>query len=77
MGPILQPVQVPLDGFLSSYCINCTAQLGVICKLAQGALDAIIYVTEEDFEMKGIFNDKFHRKKIEPGRTQKLCVEAV
>jgi len=37
----LQPVQVPLDVFLSFQCINCTTQLGVICKPAEGALDAI------------------------------------
>jgi len=43
MGPLLQPVQVPLDGFLSLQCIDCTAQLGLICKLAKDALNAIVY----------------------------------
>jgi len=47
MGPLIQPVQVPLDGFPSFQCIDCTTKLGVICKLAEGALDAIIYVTDE------------------------------
>jgi len=30
MGPLLQPVQVPLDGFPSFQCIDCTTQLGVM-----------------------------------------------
>jgi len=38
-GPLLKLVQVPLDGILSFWCVNCTTQLGVICKLAEGALD--------------------------------------
>ena len=50
MGPLLQPVQVPLDGLPSFQRIDCTAQLGVICKLAEGALDAIICVIDQDAE---------------------------
>ena len=50
MGPLLQPVQVPLDGFPSLQCIDCTAQLGVIRKLAEVVLDAIVCVTDEDVE---------------------------
>jgi len=38
-GALLKLVQVPLDGILSFWCISCTTQLGVICKLAEGALD--------------------------------------
>jgi len=38
MGPSLRLVQVLLDGIPSSWCVNCTTQLGVICKLAEGAL---------------------------------------
>jgi len=38
MGPLLKLVQVPLDGIPSFWCVNCTTQLGVICKLAEGAL---------------------------------------
>ena len=41
MGPLLKPVQVPLDGFPSFQYINCTTQLGAICKLAEGALDKV------------------------------------
>ena len=42
VGQLLQPAQVPRDGFPSLQRINCTAQLGVIRKLAEGALDAIV-----------------------------------
>ena len=38
MGPLLELVQVPLDGILSVRCVNCTTQLCVICKLAEGAV---------------------------------------
>jgi len=38
VGPLLQLVQVPLDGILSFWCVIYTTQLGVICKLAEGAL---------------------------------------
>jgi len=38
-GPFLELVQVSLDGILSFWCVSCTTQLGVICKLAEGALD--------------------------------------
>lgn len=34
MGPILKLVQVPLDGIPSFCCVNCTAQIYVIWKLA-------------------------------------------
>jgi len=36
---LLKLVQVPLDGIPSLRCVNCTTQLGVICKLAECALD--------------------------------------
>ena len=50
MGLLLQPAQVPLDGFPSFQCIDRTAQVGVIYKLAEGALDATVYVIDEDVE---------------------------
>jgi len=53
MVPLLQPVQVPLDGLPSRQCIDFTTQLGVICKHAEGALDAIICVTDKDVEDTG------------------------
>ncbi|KAK4808956.1 hypothetical protein QYF61_013590 [Mycteria americana] len=47
MGPLLELVQVPLDGIPPLRHVNCTTQLGV-CKLAEGALDPTVYVTDED-----------------------------
>jgi len=38
-GPLLQLLQVPLDGILSFWHVNCIAQLGVTCKLGEGALN--------------------------------------
>jgi len=35
LGPLFKPVQIPLDGILSFYCVNHTTQLGVISKLAE------------------------------------------
>ncbi|KAK4806151.1 hypothetical protein QYF61_001078 [Mycteria americana] len=49
-GPRLQPVKVPLDGIPSLRHVNCTTQLGVICKLAEGALNPTVYVIDEDIK---------------------------
>jgi len=38
-GLLLELVHVPLNGILSLIRINCTSHLGVICKLAEGALN--------------------------------------
>jgi len=38
-GPLLKLVQVPLDGIPFFWCVYCTNELGVICRLADGALD--------------------------------------
>jgi len=38
-GPLPEFVQVPLDGIPSFWCVTCTTQLGVICKLPEGALN--------------------------------------
>ena len=51
MGPLLQPVQVPLDGFLSVQCIDCTAQIGVICKLVVSALQKRVWVLEKSLNL--------------------------
>ncbi|KAK4816210.1 hypothetical protein QYF61_013448, partial [Mycteria americana] len=48
MGPLLELVQVPLDGIPLLRCVNLTTQLGVICKLADSALDPTVYVIDED-----------------------------
>ena len=48
MGPLLELVQVPLDGIPSFWCVSCSTQLGIICKLAEGALSVTVYVIDEN-----------------------------
>jgi len=48
MGPLLQPAQVPPDSLPFLQWIDCTTQLGVVCRLAEGALNAIIYVIDKE-----------------------------
>ncbi|KAK4818497.1 hypothetical protein QYF61_014227 [Mycteria americana] len=48
MGPPLKPVKVPLDGIPSLQAVYCTTQLGVISKLAEGALDPTVHVADKD-----------------------------
>ena len=50
MGPLLLPVQVLLNAFPSFQGTDCTTQLGVLCKLDEGALDAVVCVTDKDVE---------------------------
>jgi len=50
MGPILKPVGVPVDGILSIWCVDRIPQLGVISKLAEGALDPTVNVIGEDLK---------------------------
>ncbi|KAK4826497.1 hypothetical protein QYF61_009570 [Mycteria americana] len=50
VGPLLKAVKVPLDGIPSLKCINVTTQLGVICKLAEGALNPTAYAIDEDID---------------------------
>ena len=41
LDPLLKPVYIPLDGTSSLWCVDCTPQLIVISKLAEGALDPL------------------------------------
>ena len=50
MGQLFKIVQTPLDGMLSFYFVNCTPFVGVIRKLAEGALDPPVCVIEKDVE---------------------------
>jgi len=45
-GPLLQLVQVPPNGILFLRCVDHTPHLGVICKLAEGALDTTMSLTK-------------------------------
>ena len=42
------PLKVPLDGIPSLQRVNSTAQLGVIAKLADGALSPTVHVADKD-----------------------------
>ena len=50
MASLFKPVQVPLDGVPSFYCVNCTSQLGVIRNLVDSALNPAIYFIDKDVE---------------------------
>ncbi|KAK4822423.1 hypothetical protein QYF61_015173 [Mycteria americana] len=50
MGPLLELVQVPVNGIPSLRRVSRTTQVGVICKLAEGALDPSVYVVDEDIK---------------------------
>ncbi|KAK4827144.1 hypothetical protein QYF61_014738 [Mycteria americana] len=50
LGPSIQPVQVPLQSLPTLKQINTPAQLGVICKLTEGALDPLIQIIDKDIK---------------------------
>ena len=43
---LLKPVYIPLDGTSSLWCVDCTPQLIVISRLAEGALHPTVSVTD-------------------------------
>ncbi|KAJ7408522.1 hypothetical protein BTVI_59363 [Pitangus sulphuratus] len=47
-GPPLNPLKVPLDGISSFQCVDCTTQLDVTDKLAEGAFHLTVHVTDKD-----------------------------
>ncbi|KAK4815581.1 hypothetical protein QYF61_004796 [Mycteria americana] len=49
-SPSIQPVQVPLQSLPTLKQINTPAQLGVICKLTEGALDPFIQIIDKDIK---------------------------
>ncbi|KAK4816335.1 hypothetical protein QYF61_015019, partial [Mycteria americana] len=63
MGPLLQLVQVPLDGMPSLRRVSHTTQPGVICKLAEGALDPTVCVIDED--IKWFRDDRIRIERME------------
>ncbi|KAK4816124.1 hypothetical protein QYF61_011360 [Mycteria americana] len=48
LGPLTQPVQIPLQSLPTLKQINTPAQLGVVCKLAEGALDPFVQIIDKD-----------------------------
>ncbi|KAK4813681.1 hypothetical protein QYF61_019574 [Mycteria americana] len=49
-SPSIQPVQVPLQSLPTLQQINTPAQLGVICKLTEGALDPFVQIIDKDMK---------------------------
>ncbi|KAK4820816.1 hypothetical protein QYF61_007210 [Mycteria americana] len=47
-SPLIQPVWVPLQSLPTLKQINTPTQLGVICKLTEGALDPFVQTTDKD-----------------------------
>ncbi|KAK4826066.1 hypothetical protein QYF61_005025 [Mycteria americana] len=50
LGPSIQPVQVPLQSLPTLQQINTPTQLGVVCKLTEGALDSLIQIIDKDIK---------------------------
>ena len=51
-GPSIQPVQVPLQSLPALEQINAPAQLGVLCKLTEGALDPLIQIIKKGIKQE-------------------------
>ncbi|KAK4811614.1 hypothetical protein QYF61_017005 [Mycteria americana] len=49
-SPWIQPVQVPLQSLPTLKQINTPAQLGVVCKLTEGALDPFVQIIDKDIK---------------------------
>jgi len=50
-GPPLEPVKVSRDGIPFLQCVDHTILLGVVGKLAEGAHDPTVHVTNKDIKM--------------------------
>ncbi|RMC09890.1 hypothetical protein DUI87_12677 [Hirundo rustica rustica] len=48
LGPLIQPVQIPLQRLLALQQISTPAGLGVICKLTDGAVDPLVQTIHKD-----------------------------
>ncbi|KAK4821781.1 hypothetical protein QYF61_002197 [Mycteria americana] len=49
-SPSIQPVQVPLQSLPTLKQINTPTQLGVVCKLTEGALDPLVQIIDKDMK---------------------------
>ncbi|KAK4828526.1 hypothetical protein QYF61_026948 [Mycteria americana] len=49
-SPSIQPVQIPLQSLPTFQQTNTPTQLGVICKLTEGALDPFIHIIDKDIK---------------------------
>ncbi|KAK4821271.1 hypothetical protein QYF61_017149 [Mycteria americana] len=50
LGPLIQPVQVPLQSLPTLKQTNAPAQFGVICKLTEGALNPFVQIIDKDIK---------------------------
>ncbi|KAK4810045.1 hypothetical protein QYF61_005108 [Mycteria americana] len=50
LGPLIQPVQIPLQSLPTLEQINTPAQFGVSCKLTEGALNPLIQIIDRDIK---------------------------
>ncbi|GAB0204040.1 hypothetical protein GRJ2_002869600 [Grus japonensis] len=50
LGPLIQTVQIPLQNLPTLKQINTPTQLGVICKLTEGALNPLIQIIDKDIK---------------------------
>ncbi|KAK4832143.1 hypothetical protein QYF61_020883 [Mycteria americana] len=50
LGPSIQPVQVPLQSLPPLKQINTPAQLGVVCKFTEGALNPLVQIIDKDMK---------------------------
>ncbi|KAK4823558.1 hypothetical protein QYF61_003302 [Mycteria americana] len=50
LGPSIQPVQVPLQSLPTLKQINTPTQLGVICKLTDGAINPFVQIIDKDIK---------------------------
>ncbi|PKU34227.1 protein hook hypothetical protein [Limosa lapponica baueri] len=48
LGPLIQPVQMPLQSLSTLKHIDTPAQLGVVCKLTEGALYPLVQIIDKD-----------------------------
>ncbi|GAB0204449.1 hypothetical protein GRJ2_002910500 [Grus japonensis] len=60
LGPLIQPVQIPLQSLPALKQINAPAQLGVVCKFTEGALDPLIQIID-----KGDGRDAVRKAKVQ------------
>ncbi|KAK4822235.1 hypothetical protein QYF61_011876 [Mycteria americana] len=50
LGPLIQPVQVPLQSLPTLEQIDAPAQFGVICNFTEGALNPLIQIIDKDIK---------------------------
>ncbi|KAK4823486.1 hypothetical protein QYF61_002550 [Mycteria americana] len=48
LGPWIQPVQIPVQSLPTLKQINTPTQLGVICKITEGALNPLVQIIDKD-----------------------------